>query len=296
MSNLAFVFAAGEGKYDKQGIYLARSIMRTNPDSPIFAYIPDGENPEHEDELAELATILRGQPTIPEYGISTKVDALIAAEEAANERYLLLLDTDTLVLDSITVHNSGKDLYLKPVDIGLQYWGRKSKSEQKWRDIASKADLPAPGWHYRSTFDRNDIPPYWNAGFILTENVDFATRWMRLIQDIYPDIPYEWHADQVALGLLSQEYEVEELDNRYNYPLHLRLRLRDDTKVVHYHNFHNLKKCSGKETFLREIGAWDTVENSDYSVVAGIWRYLKRKYLPLNEKHTLERLYDNIIK
>lgn len=294
MEDLAFVFAAGEGKYDEQGLYLARSIARTNPDSRIFAYVPDGESPEHEDELAELGTILRGQPTIPEYGISTKVDALMAAEQTADEKYLLLLDTDTLVLDRITVHRSGKDLYLKPVDVGLQYWGRESQSKQRWKELAAEADLPTPEWDYRSTFDGNEIPPYWNAGFVLTANGDFGARWMRLIQDIYPDIPYEWHADQVALGLLSQEYDVEELDNRYNYPLHLRLKLRGDAKVVHYHNFHNLNKCRGYNTFLREIGVSDTIDKSEYHAIKGVWRYLKRKYLPLNEAHFLERMYNRV--
>lgn len=296
MEDLAFVFAAGEGKYDEQGLYLARSIARTNPDSQIFAYVPDGETPEHEAELAELGTILRGQPTIPEYGISTKVDALMAAEEAADEEYLLLLDTDTLVFDRISVHQSGKALYLKPVDVGLQYWGRESESKQRWNAIATEADLPMPEWRFQSTFDGNEIPPYWNAGFVLTANDNFGTRWMRLIEDIYPNIPYEWHADQVALGLLSQEYDVEELDNRYNYPLHLRLRLREDAKVVHYHNFQNLQKSSGHETFLREIGAWNTIEESSYSIIDGAWRYLKRKYLPLNEEHALERLYNRVVR
>lgn len=294
MKDLAFIFAAGEGKYDKQGLYLARSIARTNPDSPIFAFIPDGENPEHEPELAELGTILRGKSTIPKYGISTKVDALMAAEEATDVEYLLLLDTDTLVFDKISVHQSGKDLYLKPVDVGLQYWGRESQSKRRWNEIAAEADLPTPEWRYRSSFDENTIPPYWNAGFVLTANDDFGTRWMQLIQDIYPDISYEWHADQVSLGLLSQEYDVGELDNRYNYPLHLRLRLREDVKIVHYHNFHNLKKASSYDTFFREIGAWTDIEESEYSAIEGVWRYLKRKYLPLNEEHVLERMYNRV--
>jgi hypothetical protein len=294
MDDLAFVFAAGEDKYDEQGLYLARSIARTNPDASIIVYVPNGESPGHEDELAEFCTIVRGEPTIPEYGISRKIDALIAAEETADEEYLLLLDTDTLVLDAITVHQSGKDIYLKPVDVGLQYWGRKSKSRGSWTEIATKADLSVPEWNYRSTFDANPIPPYWNAGFVLTVNQNFGTRWMELVQAIYPNIPYEWHADQVALGLLSQEYDIESLDNRYNYPLHLHLRLRDDTKVVHYHNFHNLKKCRTYEQFLREIGMWETVEAAEYSRLGTAWRYLKRKYLPLNEEHALERVYNRV--
>jgi hypothetical protein len=294
MDDLAFVFAAGENKYDEQGMYLARSIARTNPDSPLIVYVPDGEHPEHEDELAEIGTIVRGEPTIAEYGISRKIDSLIAAEAAAESDYLLLLDTDTLVLDTITVHQSGKDLYLKPVDVGLQYWGRESESRGDWTEIATEANLPVPEWRHRSTFDSKPIPPYWNAGFVLTANHGFGKRWMQLVQDIYPNIPYEWHADQVALGLLSQEYDVEPLENRYNYPIHLRLRPRADAKVIHYHNFHNLKKGSAYRPFLREIGMWDAVEATEYSRLRSGWRYLKRRFLPLNEEHTLERLYNRL--
>jgi len=296
MDDLAFVFAAGEDKYDEQGLYLARSIARTNPESPLFVYVPDGEHPEHEDELGEVGTIVRGEPTIPEYGISTKIDALIAAEQTAESDYLLLLDTDTLVLDTITVHRSGSDLYLKPVDVGLQYWGRESESKDTWRELATDANLPVPEWRLRSTFDSNPIPPYWNAGFVLTANQGFGKRWMQLVQDIYPNIPYEWHADQVALGLLSQEYDVEELDNRYNYPLHLRLRLRDDAKVIHYHNFHNLQKSDAHRQFLDDIGMWDAVQATEYSSLRAVWRYLKRKFLPLNEEHLLERTYNRVVR
>jgi hypothetical protein len=294
MSELGFVFAAGKGKYDEQGLYLARSIAATNPESQIFIYVPDGEDPAHESELAEMGEILRGQPRIPAYGISRKIDALIAAEEAAETDYLLLLDTDTLVFDRITVHETGKDLYLKPVDVGLQYWGRESQSQDRWDQIATEVGVPRPEWQYTSTFDRNQIPPYWNAGFVLTANNGFGSRWMDLVEQIHPDIPYEWHADQVALGLLSQEYDVQVLDNRYNYPLHLRFRSRKDIKVVHYHNFHNLKKDYHHRELFQDIGLWDTIRHTEHSTSLSILRYLKRKCLPLNEEHLLERMYNRV--
>lgn len=294
MGNLAFVFAAGEGPFDEQGLYLVRSIAHTNPDAPIYAYVPDGEQPAHESELAEHATILRSEPRIPSYGISRKIDALIAAEAAADESYLLLLDTDTLVLDEITVHRSGSDLYLKPVDVGLQYWGRASQSDDRWRTLAADADLPPPEWTHTSTFDGNPIPPYWNAGFVLSGVQGFGSRWMDLVEEIYPEIPYEWHADQVALGLLSQAYDVKTLDNRYNYPIHLRLRCPDDVKVLHYHNFHNLNKSGCPDEFIASIGLRAPLEETHYSRGASVARYLKRKVLPLNEEHLLERVY-NII-
>ncbi|WP_158854466.1 hypothetical protein [Halorhabdus sp. CUG00001] len=292
MDDLAFVFAAGEGKFDEQGRYLARSITRTNPDAQIYAYIPDGEYPTHKSELSELATIVRSEPRIPSYGISRKIDALIAAEAVADEPYLLLLDTDTLVLDEISVHRSGSDLYLKPVDVGLQYWGRASQSSETWHDIATDADLPVPEWIYTSTFDKNRIPPYWNAGFVLSGIESFGSRWMDLVEELYPDIPYEWHADQVALGLLSQAYDVEVLDNRFNYPLHLRLQCRNDAVVIHYHNFQNLNKPGCPTDFMASIGMQKVVSDANYSRTGSVARYIKRKVLPLNEEHFLERAYN----
>lgn len=292
MSNLGFTFAAGEGKYDEQGLFLARSIARTNPDSHIYAFIPENESPRHEDELEELGTIIRGKQTIPEYGISTKVDALSAAEDVASEDYLLLLDTDTLVLDEINIHNHQGDLFLKPVDIGLQYWGRESQSKTEWNSIADKLNLPRPSWSHMSTFDDNPVPPYWNAGFVLTRTNSIGDLWMEAVKKIYPDLSYEWHADQVTLGLLSQEYEVTELDNRYNYPMHLRLHAPPDVKVLHYHNISNLNKAKSHKDFLREIGIWDRVSKTDYSYLEGIWRYIKRRFLPMNETHKLEQWRD----
>lgn len=295
MENLAFVFATGEGKYAEQSVFLARSIARTNPDSEIYIFVPEAESPDRLSELAEYGTILEGSQRIPDYGISTKIDALAAVEDAADEEYLLLLDTDTLVLSEITVHEQPGDLFLKPVDVGLQYWGRRNQSLDEWTSLAGRLDLPVPEWRYNSTFDRNPIPPYWNAGFVLTVNHRFGAQWLDAVEQIYPDLSYEWHADQVTLGLLSQEYETVSLDHRYNYPLHLRLRVPDNIIVLHYHNRPNLKKPNRHAPFLDEIGMLEHIVEEEYSYLHGVWRYLKRKFLPMNEEHLLERLKNRTV-
>ena len=295
MENLAFVFATGEGKYAEQSVFLARSIDRTNPDAGLYIFVPEAESPECLSELERYGTILEGPQRIPEYGISTKIDALAAAEAVADEEYLLLLDTDTLVLNEVTVHERPGDLFLKPVDVGLQYWGRRSQSLGEWTSLARRLDLPVPVWRYESTFDRNPIPPYWNAGFVLTANNGFGGRWMEAVERVYPDLSFEWHADQVTLGLLSQKYDVVPLDNRYNYPLHLRLRVPDDVVVLHYHNRPNLRKAKRYAPSLDEIGMWELVVQDEYSYSRGAWRYLKRKYLPMNEEHFLERHWNSVL-
>lgn len=294
MENVGFVFATGEGEYAEQSVYLARSIARTNPNAGIYAFVPEGESPEHLSELDQYATVFEGKRRIPEYGISTKIDALATVEAAVDDPYLLLLDTDTLVLEEITVHERPGELFLKPVDVGLQYWGRRSQSHEEWVSIAERLDHRVPEWNHESTFDRKPIPPYWNAGFVLTANHGFGARWLDAVERIYPDLSYEWHADQVTLGLLSQEYEVISLDNRYNYPLHLRLRTPGGVKVLHYHDYSNLTKARRYAPFLDDIGLRDTVAEQDYSYPHGVWRYLKRRFLPMNEEHFLERLWNRV--
>ena len=291
MDNLGFVFATGEGKYAEQSVFLARSIAQTNPDSEIYIFVPEAESPDHLTELERYGTILHGSQRIPEYGISTKIDALAAAEATADESYLLLLDTDMIVLDEICVHERPGNLFLKPVDVGLQYWGRQSQSNDEWSEIAERLDLPAPVWRYESTFDNNPIPPYWNAGFVLTANQGFGSRWLDTVERVYPNLSFKWHADQATLGLLSQEYDTVPLNNRYNYPLHLRLRVPGGVKILHYHNYPNLTKAKRHATFLNDIGMWDMVVDQEYSYPCGAWRYLKRRFLPMNEEHFLERLW-----
>jgi len=65
--------------------------------------------------------------------------------------------------------------------------------------------------------------------------------------------------------------------------------------VLHYHNLPNLKKAKRYAPFLEEIGMWELVIAEEYSYSRGAWRYLKRKYLPMNEEHLLERVRNRII-
>lgn len=294
MSDLGVVFAAGTGKFGEQALWLARSLEQTNPDHTRYVFFPESENVSKQKELQDMCTVVKGEKTIPEYPISTKIDALVAAEEVANEESLLLLDTDTLVLRPLRLHNGDAEMFLKPVDIGRQYWGRKNQSYNEWARIAKSLDMPVPSWSFKSTFDHISIPPYWNAGFVLVPNDGFGKRWLRAVENIYPDLSYNWHADQVTLGLLSQSYNVRELTNCYNYPLHLRLRLPADTAVVHYHGIENLRKARHQTELFKTIGLSEHIAETEYSYLNGMWRYFKRKFFPLNEEHTLERIANRL--
>ncbi|MFB6175828.1 MAG: hypothetical protein ABEI99_01540, partial [Halobaculum sp.] len=263
MSSLGVVFAAGEGRIGEQAVYLARSLTRTNPEVTKYVFLPESESVPHESELASSCVPVRGDRTIRDYPISTKIDALAATEQIADETSLLLLDTDTVVTGEIDLPVEPGRVFVKPVDIGRQYWGRQSQSADEWYRIADELGTERPEWTYRSTFDDRPIPPYWNAGFVLVPNDGFGQRWLDGVRSVYPDLPYEWHADQVTLGLLSQSYDTTPVSNRYNYPLHLRLRTPTDCVTIHYHDHSNLRKARPYVQFLEEIGLWDTVRESE---------------------------------
>lgn len=297
MSDLGYVFAAGDGVVGRQAVPLARSIERNHPEAPVYVFVPEDErqemDPEVLDALSDVGEILEGSIPIPDYPISTKIAALRAAQRVADEPYLAMLDTDMLLLQRLEVE-SGADLYLKPVDVGRQFWGR-DRSREWWTDLYERYDDRMPDWTVRSTFDGLEIPPYWNAGVVVTRVDDFGERWLELTRELHGEIPYDRHADQVALGILSTDYEVEVLDDRYNYPIHLRLRCPGDVRVLHYHRKHNLKKVTDRRIREEMAACGIEVNGSVYTdpglLFTTVKRYVKRRFLPIDEEHFLERQY-----
>ncbi len=302
-ADLAFVFAAGDGQIGCQSVYLLRSIQRHHPDASVYAYVPADERGSMNDgvrqELTDEATILSGEIPIDGYPISTKIGAIAAAEDATDASHLLMLDTDTVVLDTVDIHREiDADLYLKPVDIGRQFWGRE-RSRERWRELYDGHEISMPDWRVESTFDGIEMLPYWNAGFVL-ESLDdggIGTEWLRYTRDLHGEIPYDRHADQVALGLVSTTRSVAVLDDRYNHPLHLRLSCPADVYVLHYHNRRELAIV--REPAIREklaaVGLGTEIDRLSVDHAAFLadraQRWLRRRTLPIDETHTLERAY-----
>jgi len=304
-ADLAFVFAAGDGHIGRQSVHLLRSIRRYHPDAPVYAYVPDDERESMDEtvheELRDGATVLDGEIPVEGYPISTKVGAVAAAEDAADAAHLLMLDTDTVLLDAIDVHHDREaDLYLKPVDVGRQFWGRE-RSRERWRTLYDRYDVPFPDWRVESTFDGIEMLPYWNAGLVLESLADggIGEEWLRYTRELHGEIPYDRHADQVALGLVSAvpDRSVAVLDGRYNWPLHLRLSCPAGVRVLHYHKRRELSvvRDDAVRAALAAVGL--DVDDDRLSVDHALFvadrvqRWLRRKTLPIDETHALERAY-----
>lgn len=243
MSSLAYTFTIGPGELSKQGIYLLRSIVKNTEarKEDIYVYVVNYEKEDIDDEILdevkEEATLIEGPMPNPDYPLSAAHGALKKTSEVTDSEYILLIDTDTVVLDDITVHeeNDG-ELFLTPVPVSHKYWNSKEKSNEEFRKLFDKYDFEYPeDREVRSNYDRAEVNPYYNGGFILTKNNDFPERWLDLSERVFGELPQKnYFSEMVALALLASEYDVVSLGPEYNFFQTLRPYPQEGTKMVHY--------------------------------------------------------------
>lgn len=241
MADLTYAFSTGPGILEQQACLLLNSI-RANTDTTsddILIYVVESERDELTTELLshfeDHATVVNGPMPNPDYPLSATHAALVAASQESPNNYTLLLDTDTIVLDDIDIHTrKSAELFVKPADFGNRYWAS-SQSQDAWRSLYDKFDFEFPSNRVESTVDHRTMLPYYNSGVILTENNDFPERYLDLSRDIHPVLSENsYFSDMVSLGLLSADYDVEVLEEDYNYPLPHYLTTPKSAKIIHY--------------------------------------------------------------
>lgn len=265
--SIGFVFAFGPGELALQSRSLVRSIQNfADPDAVLAFTTTDELETVPAPIVAELETVCTietGPNPLDGYPIAIKQAALNRAASALDTDYLLCLDTDVLVLDDVSIPECNNELYLKPVDIGGQYYGSQA-SHSEWESLADTFGMTFPGVTIKSTVDRKPIPPYWNAGMVLTRNNEFPSRWLSLTKELYENHDTGYFTDQVALGLLSTEYGVSEVGEDYNYPLTNRLFVPNSVKILHYNTFYKLARLYDPRVLRRiaKTGVFETLEKN----------------------------------
>lgn len=245
---LSYVFALGPNELEQKSLFLLRSIRQNTSASQneIYVFIAEEEKEEISKEtikeVRNSATIIRGNIPIKEYPLSAAHKALHEASNKSESEYLLLLDTDTLVLNEPKTHlQHESDLFLKPVDTGESYWGQ-SESNKEWKQLFQDNDLEFPEEEVISTVDKRKVrPPYYNGGAILTRNNAFPKEYLDLNKKVYGTLSTDnYYTDQIVLAILAEKYNVEELDESYNYPQHLRFVPNSSANILHYHELYRI--------------------------------------------------------
>lgn len=272
--NATFAITADSGELERQAVLLVRSIERHAPDANVVVFVPRASRGEVSDDALDTyrsaGSVVWGEIPISEYPISALLGAFIAAEERSETEYLVAMDTDTLLLDRLRVREAG-DVWLRPVDVGAQYWGSQD-SMRDWKQLYERFGLPLPdrGEYVTAAIDGRTVPPYWNSGVTITTDRSLPERWLRYTKEMYYDdeLPVsrdEFFIDQLSLSVATARNEVQELDERANYPLGGRLTVPSDVSVIHYGDRRNLARVFSQPVRreLRDSGAIPDITSWD---------------------------------
>ncbi|MED5610383.1 sulfotransferase [Pseudomonas sp. JH-2] len=155
------------------------------------------------------------------YPIGNKFAALALGE---GYEHTLFLDTDMYCLHAPDFDALRQaEAALKPADMALvptdaNYWGR----------LYGVLGLDLPQMRVLASHDQEVMPGYFNAGFIWVRDAgQFAASWLRVAKRLVeePGLEHKWPwLDQLALplALVQLQKRIRSLDERYNFPLHLK--------------------------------------------------------------------------
>lgn len=234
MSKVGFTLVGGSGIIGRRATYLVRSIKSFHSTAPVIVLIPTSEHPPSELVNCDVTIVYEDFPD-PDYPISIKIEALKHAEQLLDTEWICLLDTDTILVDRFTAHlGTDAQIRAKPVDMATQYWAQAGIDE--WQSLYEQCGISIPDNRVFSTVDKQQIWPYWNSGVVLTRASDLGQRWHDFTIELREEIEAPHHADQVALAVISGDYDVHPLKEKNNYPAHLRAWTRPPKTIIHYHD------------------------------------------------------------
>lgn len=241
---MKIVFVCQRGQLEIKSVLLAWSIKKFQKEScTVIAAIPRYK--DWGDISSETKRILKAldieciefTPSFgDEYPIGNKIDAL---KLLGNEQPGCFIDTDMMCLNSYCVEDllGESAVAAKPADMST--WG----TEKLWMNVYSYLGMNFPDRRVRLSVSESLSWPYFNAGFIAAAApLYLAETWMQFAKRLNEkqDLPnkYPW-LDQISLPPAIQATFANKwacLDEKYNYPAHLRSLAEHEIVFCHYHN------------------------------------------------------------
>lgn len=268
--DIAFAITADAGELEHQAELLVRSISRNCPNADIVVFVPEQSRDDIMDNALKLfesaGTVVYGQIPIPDYPISAMIRAFIEAERLMNAKYLVALDTDTLLLQPVCI-DAEATVWLRTADVGAQYWGS-ADARNDWKQLHERFGLEPPRHdeYVTASVDGRPIPPYWNGGVVITTDRSLPARWLNHTKTLYyeDELPVsqdEFFVDQLALALAVRENVVTPLSEKENFPLGGRVWVPTDVSILHYGDRRNLSRVIPMNTRckLSELNAIPSV-------------------------------------
>lgn len=237
------VFVVQRGELELKALLLAWSLRETHGSKlKLYAACPRfsdwgqiSEQTVAGFERMNVAVLPFDPAFAPHYPIGNKIGllGLLPAGEPA-----LFLDSDMLSLarwDPLALLGEC-EAAAKPADMGT--WG----DEARWAQVYAEVGVELPNRRVRLTVSGDLSLPYFNAGVVAARNPEkLGTAWIKTARVLHDcDLPlgerFPW-LDQIALPLaMSQQPSWRALDERWNYPAHLRQLGSEVINLCHYHH------------------------------------------------------------
>jgi len=241
-------FICQRGELEAKAVLLAASLRRhLTADVDLVACLPTPEavwgKPSRPTlrafESLGVSTIPVGNPIGDSYPIGNKIACLdaTAATGAAGPDRIVFLDSDILCTAPLDPDRElAADFSVKPVDFATFAGGPAA-----WARLYQLFGLPEPSRRVVATVSREETWPYFNAGVIgVRADAGLGPAWADCCRRIDAE---QWvpsrrpHLDQIALPIAAARCGLAFtlLDERLNYPAHLRPLRPAPPVLCHYH-------------------------------------------------------------
>lgn len=247
IDDIAFAITTDTGHIEEQSRLLCRSINKYHPEAEIINFIPDSSvrelSKQSKTYFEENSTVITGDIPIPEFKISAKLKSFCKAANISNRDYIIMLDSDTVLLSQLALPDFEADLYIKPVGVGTVYWGG-PEAKCDWNKLYDRFDVPFPNKRVLSTVDEKVMLPYWNSAVVISSDKSVPGELMEmtkiLFREEFTERDENHFLDQLALAVLSETRDVTQLWELQNYPLYARLTCHPRVQIIHYMTYQNL--------------------------------------------------------
>ncbi|CAG5084307.1 hypothetical protein [Parvicella tangerina] len=256
---MAIVFCTEKGRLEAESLLLAKTIRKFGgafSNSELFSYQPRVGTEVSDRTLRGFKELnvshidLNLNTDHHDYAFCNKIYACNHLESMNKFDTIIFLDSDQLVLspfEELVEHSFA--LGVRPVEKkGVGTAGEKDINWEYWASIFNIFDIDkkkVPVVITSQTKER--ILAYFNAGFVVFDGKrKLCSRWMEIFRKLFDEQLFpesgKTFLDQIALVLLSQELDAEELfvlPENYNVPLNVNTKskwtIEREIRTVHYH-------------------------------------------------------------
>lgn len=261
--DITFAITTDTGRLAEQSRLLCKSIDTYHPDAEIINFIPESSihdlSNRSKKYFEKNSTVVTGEIPIPEYKISAKLKSFRKAASISNRKYIIMLDSDTVLVSQLALPDNDADLYVKPVGVGAVHWGS-TEAIGDWKKLYDRFDVSFPSKRIQSTVDKHVIFPYWNSAVVISCDKTVPQELMEMTEIIFREEIIERDEthffDQLALAVLSETRNVTQLWELQNYPLYARLLCNPRAQILHYMDYSNLLRIPNPDirSKLRSLG------------------------------------------